>query len=148
MFLLGFLGLAIFGTLSDTGQVPSEPVLNAQEVPGSHYDVLLAEGVIDQGEMIEYFFSEGLFSIREGGSVLTNYRVIAYEQGDEGQIASYYIRNNEIESVTLVQQGDGMNYSIYQVSGPGEDSWIYLLLPHEYGDGERFANAVRAKIGE
>lgn len=144
--LLGFLGLVVLGVLSDTGQVPSERVLNAQQVPGNHYDVLLAEGVLEKGEMIEYFYSEGLLSIREGGSILTNYRVIAYEQGEGGQIDSYFIPNDEIVAVSLVQQGDAMNYSVYQVSGPGEDSWIYLLLPHEYGDGERFANAVRAKI--
>jgi len=144
--LLGLLAFAVLGILSDTGQVPSERVLNAQDVSGNHYDVLLAEGIIEQGEMIEYFYSEGFLSIKEGGSILTNYRVIAYEQNEHGQIDSYYIPNDEIAAVTLVQQGDAMNFSIYQVSGPGEQSWIYLLLPHEYGDGERFANAVRGKI--
>jgi len=27
-----------------------------------------------------------------------------------------------------------------------EYNWLYLFLPHEKGDGERFANGVRAKI--
>jgi hypothetical protein len=98
--------------------------------------------------LIEYFFSEGILSIKEGGSILTNYRVVAYERADDGSIEYYYISNDEIVSVTLIQQGDAGNYSVYQVSAEGEENWITLLLPHEYGDGERFANAVRAKIGQ
>jgi hypothetical protein len=45
-----------------------------------------------------------------------------------------------------MQQGDALNYSIYEVTAADEGNWIQLWLPHEHGDGERFANAVRAKI--
>lgn len=146
--LLGFLGLAILGTLMDTGYAPSQRVLSADELPDSQYQELVAEGIIEEGEIVEYFYSEGLLSIKEGGSVLTDHRVIAYEQDEDGLVHTYYIANDEIESVTLVQQGDAFNYSVYQVTAPGEDNWLYLVLPHEMGDGERFAGAVRAKIRE
>ena len=146
VLLLGFIGFALFGVLMDTGNVPSERVLSAQEVPSADYQELVAAGVIAEGEMIEYFYSEGIFSVTQGGSILTGTRVIAYEENDQGSVDSYYILNNQIVSVDLVQQGDAMSYSVYKVNGPGEDNWIYLLLPHEHGDGERFANAVRAKI--
>ena len=96
--------------------------------------------------MIEYFYSEGILSIQEGGSILTSVRVVAYEQGEDGLVNFYYIPNDEIVSVTLVQEGDAMNYAVYEIRGPGEDNWISLVLPHEHGDAERFANAVRAKI--
>lgn len=147
VFVLGFLALGVLGVLMDTGHVPSERVLSAQEIPDNHYEELFAEGLLEQGEMIEYFYSEGMLSIIEGGSILTNYRVIAYERADDGSIDYYSIANDEIVSVTLIQEGDAMDYSVYQVSSAHEDYWIALVLPHEYGDGERFANAVRDKIG-
>ena len=146
VLVLGVLALGILGVLMETGNVPSDRVLNAQEMPDSHYQELIAEGILEKDEMIEYFFSEGILSVKEGGSILTNIRVIAYEQGEDGSIDFYYVPNDEIVSVTLIQKGDSMNYSVYEVRALGEDNWVSLLLPHEYGDGERFANAVRAKI--
>ncbi len=148
VLVLGFLALGVLGVLMDTGYAPSERVLSAQEIPDSHYEELVAEGILEQGEMIEYFYSEGILSIKEGGSILTNYRVIAYERADDGSIDYYFIANNEIVSVTLIQEGDAMNFSVYQVISADEDNWLALVLPHEYGDGERFANAVRDKIGK
>jgi len=148
VFVVGFAGLVVLGVLMDTGYTPSERVLSAQEIPDSHYEQLVAEGILEEGELVEYFFSEGILSIKEGGSILTNYRVIAYERADDGSIDDYSIANDEIVSVTLIQEGDAGNYSVYQVSAADEDNWITLVLPHEYGDGERFANAVRAKIGQ
>ncbi|MDZ7643012.1 MAG: hypothetical protein U5K76_01505 [Woeseiaceae bacterium] len=55
------------------------------------------------------------------------------------EIDTYYIPNEEIESVTLVQQGDATQYSVYEVKAPGEGNWLALVLPHEHGDGERFS---------
>jgi hypothetical protein len=144
--LLGFLSLGLLGTLMDIGDAPSERVLSVENISDKQYRELVAEGIIAEDEILEYFFSEGVVSIKEGGSILTNYRVIAYEQDEDGQIQTYYIPNDDIEAVTLVKQGDLTNYSIYQVTAAGEDNWLQLVLPHEHGDGERFANAVKAKI--
>ena len=148
VFLLGFLALGILGVLVDTGYAPSGQVLTAQEMEDSQYQELVAEGIIEQGETIEYFYSEGLLSIKEAGSILTDRRVIAYEQDEEGQLLVYYIPNDTIQSVTLVQEGSATQYSVYEVVAPGEGNWLYLVLPHEHGDGERFADAVRAKIAQ
>ncbi len=148
VIVLGILALGILGVLMDTGHVPSERVLSSQEIPDNQYHALVAEGIVEPDESIEFFYSEGLLSVTEAGSVLTDRRVIAYEQDEEGRIQTYYILNDSIQSVTLVQQGDATQYSVYQVTAPGEDNWLYLVLPHENGDGERFANAVRNKIRE
>lgn len=146
VLLVGFLGLAILGTLSDVGYTPSDRVLAADSIPARHMDELRQSGMLDDGEQVEQFYSEGLVSVLEGGSILTNRRVIAYQQNDEGLIDYFYLMHDEIVDVTLSQQGDTLNYSVYTVSGEGEDNWITLWLPHEFGDGERFADAVRAKI--
>lgn len=150
-WLSGAFGLlvltgVVFGVLIDTGIVPSDRVLKGVEVPGDHYDVLRTEGIVQEGEVIEYFYSEGLLSVREGGSVLTNKRVIAYEENYEDGIDIYEISNDEIVSVERTQEGNALNFAIYTVTGPGQDDWLDLWLPHEYGDAERFIAAVQAKI--
>ena len=146
VLVLGFLALAVLGVLMDTGHAPSDRVLSSQQIPDSQYEQLVAAGIVEPGESIEFFYSEGLLSVTEAGSVLTDRRVIAYAQDEEGRTQVYYLPNDSILSVTLVQQGDAMQYSVYEVTAPGEDNWLYLVLPHENGDGERFADAVRAKI--
>lgn len=148
VLVLGFIGLGVLGVLMDTGYAPSERVVSANDIPDRHYEELVAEGIVERGESIEYFYSEGILSIIEGGSILTNARVIAYERLDDGSINYYSIPNSEIVSVTLIQEGDATTYAVYQVRTADEGNWLNLLLPHEYGDGERFANAVRAKIGQ
>jgi len=57
-----------------------------------------------------------------GGSILTNYRVIAYEQTEDDSIDYYSILNDEIISVDLVEQGTATSYSVYQVNGVGEEN--------------------------
>ena len=131
----------VFGFLMDAGVVPSDRVLSGSDIPQDQFEVLLSEGIVEQGEVIELFYSEGLISVREGGSLLTDRRVIAYEEG-----FIYEVRNEDISSVEMTQQGDSLNYSVYTVIGEDEENWVDLWLPHEYGDGERFANAVKAKI--
>lgn len=146
VLVLGFVALVVLGVLMDTGHAPSDRVLSSHQVPDNQYQELVAEGIVEPDESIEFFYSEGLFSITEAGSVLTDRRVIAYQKDEEGQVQTWYILNDSIQSVTLVQQGDATQFSVYQVTAPGEDNWLYLVLPHENGDGERFADAVRSKI--
>lgn len=144
--VLVFVALAVFGLLMDVGVVPSERVLDGDEVPAEHYTTLIAEEIIDENEVIEMFYSEGLLSIREGGSILTDYRVISYQENADDLVDIYEIWNEDLVSVEQTQMGDAMNFSVYRVTGQGEDMWLELWLPHEQGDGERFAEAIEAKI--
>ena len=143
--LLVMIGV-VFGFLIDAGVVPSDRVLSGNEIPEDQFEILLSEGIIEQGEIIELFYSEGLISVREGGSLLTNQRVIAYEENFDDGMDIYQIRHEDIASVEMTQQGDALNFSIYTVVANDEEAWVDLWLPHEYGDGEKFADAVKAKI--
>lgn len=146
VFGLLVIASAIFGLLMDAGVMPSDRVLEGQNIPEDHFDVLLSEGIVDKGEVIEYFYSEGLISVREGGSILTDQRVIAYEEDENDDLYVFDIRHDDIVSVEMIQQGDALNYSVYTVTSANDEEWLDLWLPHEHGDGERFVQAVQAKI--
>ena len=148
--MVGFVLVAgmIFGMLMDAGIVPSERVLAGSDIPADQIEVLLTEGIVNEGEVIEYFYSEGLISVREGGSILTDQRIIAYEENENDELDIFEIRNEDVVSVELVQQGDTLNYSIYTVSTGNDDEWVDLWLPHENGDAERFVAAVKSNMSQ
>ncbi len=136
-----------FGFLMDTGVVPSDRVQTHSEIADKHMDVLLTEGIIDQGEQIEHFYSEGLLSVREGGSILTDRRVIAYAEDEDDELWIFEFAFDEIVSIEQVQEGTMFDYAVYLVNGEGEDNYLELWLPHENGDAARFVGALQAKIG-
>lgn len=137
----------VYAVLLHNGTVTSGRVQNVADVPERQIKQLLAAGLIASDEALEYFYSEGRMSITEGGSILTDRRVIAYSQDQDGRIQSWQIPNYAIVSVTKTQAGDAEDHAIYRVSTSEED-WIELWLPHEHGDAERFAAAVQAKIAD
>jgi len=135
-----------YGLVVGPGDLPSNRVLSGNMIPAEQIEVLLAEGIVYQDETVEYFFSEGIFSVREGGSVLTDRRVIAYETDEYNEVIIYEIYLEEIGSLELTQQGDASNFSIYQVNSHDGEWWLNLYLPYGYGDDKRFIGAVEAKI--
>ena len=152
MSLLG-KGLAIvvvgaygFGFLIETGYAPSDRVQTHEEIGDKHMQVLLDEEIIGKYEHIQHFYSEGLLSVREGGSILTDSRVIAYTEWDD-EIEIFDLTFDEVVSVEKTQEGTALDYAIYIVSGEGEGNYVELWLPHEYGDADRFVNALQANVG-
>lgn len=134
------------GALMETGDLPSDRVLAGDDLPGRQYEALLREGIVGEGEAIEYFYSEGLWSVLEGGSILTDRRVIAYETDEDEQLHVYELYLGDIVSVDLVQEGDSLSFSVYQVSTADEENWLHLWLPHEHEDDKTFIRAVQARI--
>ena len=133
------------GYMMDTGAVPSDRVQSHDDIDSRHVSVLIDEGLIHYQEDVEFLYSEGLVSVREGGSVLTDRRVIAWQQIDDGRIAARQIRIDDIRGVELLRQGDTLNYAVYLVFGV-DGGVLELWLPHEHGDAERFIAAIEAKI--
>ena len=147
--IVGVVVVALYGFsfLMDTGVVPSDRVQTHNEIADKHMDVLLTEGIIDQGEQIEHFYSEGLLSVREGGSILTDRRVIAYAEDEDDELWIFEFAFAEIVSIEQVQEGTMFDYAVYLVNGEGEENYLELWLPHENGDAARFVGALQAKIG-
>ena len=147
--VVGVVVVALYGFsfLIDTGVVPSDRVQTHSEIADKHMDVLLTEGIIDRSEQIEHFYSEGLLSVREGGSVLTDRRVIAYSEDEDDELWIFEFAFDEIVSIEQVQEGTMFDYAVYLVNGEGEDNYLELWLPHENGDAARFVGALQAKIG-
>lgn len=137
-----------FAGLMDVRLVPSHRVVTQAQMPERQLAALAEESILERGETIELFYADGLLSVTSGGSILTDRRVIAYETGEDDEIYVYDIPTGEIAAVEMIRPGDALNYQIYEVSSTNGEDWLELWLPHEYGDAERFADAVTARIAD
>ncbi len=142
-----FVALMMLGTMIETGVLPSDRVVTGAELGERHVTILREAGLLESDETLELFFSEGLFSIKEGGSLLTDERVVVFGPfEDYDEVEAFEILHEDIVSVEQTQEGDFINFAVYQVHSVDEDAWVELWLPHENGDDTRFVNAIKEKI--
>ncbi|MEP5764320.1 MAG: hypothetical protein ABJ308_06990 [Halieaceae bacterium] len=140
------IALLSLGMLSMTGAVPSTQVLAGDKIPQNQLETLLTEGIIDEGEEIEYFYSAGMTSIMEDGNLLTNRRVISYFINQESELEIYELLLPQIRNIELVQEGSFLNDTIYQVNAYQEDAWLQINLSTEDQGDVRFFEALQKMI--
>jgi len=132
------------GLMTMTGAMPSTEVQAGVDVLQSDKDTLITNAIISENDKIEFFYSGGLTSILEGGSVLTGDRVILYMPDENQELQVYEIYFNEIASVELIEMGNLMNNSIYQVNSHKPDAWIQLALSAENRGDVKFIESLRS----
>lgn len=141
--LLGIMGL---GLLSMGGAIPSTAVQTGAEVSQTDRDELVANGILLRDERIEYFYSYGLISILEGGSVLTENRVIVYFPNEAEELEAYSLNVGEIVAIERLEQGGLLTDSVYLLSTDHPDAWLQIVLSTELGGDEEFIRALRSKM--
>jgi hypothetical protein len=132
--------------LVNTGTFPSANVLAKDEINPKYISTLIAHDLIDAYDSVEYFYSEGTLSILEGGSILTQDRVIAYTTDEKEELQIYEMELSEITDVVLETQGDALNYSEYRVKTADPEDWLILYLPVEEKGDQKFIEALRSKL--
>jgi len=146
--LLITIVLFAFVTMSVTGIVPSMRVLSADEIASNNIETLISNDIIYAEDEILYFYSYGLISILEGGSVLTKDRVIIYYTNEDNELEIYEIPSHEITDVSLVTEGDSFTDSEYRVTGNTPDLWLSLSLSTEMKGDKKFIKSLRNTVKE
>lgn len=146
--LIVFFALMGLGALTMTGALPSTEVQAGDKVSKKDRDLLISNSVILKGDKIDYFYSGGFISILEGGTVLTDNRVILY-MPDENQLLNIYeIYFYDVASVELIDIGNLINDSEYLISSHDPDVWMKILLSVENRGDVKFIEALRSKISQ
>jgi hypothetical protein len=146
--LMIFVALMGFGIMTITGVVPSTEIQSGVEMLQKDKDTLISNNIITIDDNILYFYSGGFTSILEGGSVLTEDRVILYLNDENQKLQVYEIYFDDIASVELIQMGNHLNDSIYQVNSHQPDAWLQLELSAENRGDVVFIETLRSKIKE
>lgn len=147
-FFIIFLALMGFGLMSMTGAVPSTEVQTGAKMQLKDKNTLISNSIISTNDKILYFYSGGLTNVLEGGSVLTEDRVILYFKDENQALKVYELYFDDITSVELIQMGNFMNDSIYRVNGQQPDAWLQLALSAENRGDVLFVEALRTKVKE
>lgn len=76
-----FLGVVLFAVLVYIGEnSPETRVLTKTEIPAEYVEGMEAIGVLDSGENIIFFYSNGFLDFKEGFYLLTDRHVILYSK--------------------------------------------------------------------
>ncbi len=135
-----------FGILTMSGVFPSTEVSAGSKMRQKDRSFFLDTGLVQPKEDIRYFYSHGFLSILEDGNVLTDQRVIRYVRDNTKGLKVYEFMFDEIAQVKLIEQGNAINPSIYEVRSFRKDAWVRLSLSTEGGGDVAFIEALRNDI--
>lgn len=136
--------LAVFGFgLAVIANDTTVQVLKGSEISQSHLDWLVEKQFLLPDEKPLYFYIDGVFSIEEGGSLLTDQFVGTWWKED-GEVTSYWTRLGEICEVEKRNEGSWIEDAIYRVHSPGPDQWLELWLSIEEDQHEHFVSRMKS----
>ena len=134
------------GLLTDTDFLPATDVQAGEELSKNLKQKLISADIIYEEDSIQYFYSYGLSSILEGGSILTSDRVIIYFPEENQEISVYEIRFEDVSNIELIEDGNFFNDSIYKIQGNSPDNWIKVELSTEGRGDVKFMEALRSEL--
>jgi hypothetical protein len=128
---------------------PSLNVITGEELAPSDLAVIRAEGIVEPDEQISLFYSAGVFSIREDGNLITDKRVISYQEieNEMWMMSATFVELEEVvieesggffsDSVLLVTLVDGTQFRLFVSAGDGGDSHFLNELKRRMVDPSR-----------
>ena len=134
--------------LQETSILPSTSVQKGSELSKGNNIDLINNKIISKNDNILFFYSEGLFSILEGGQLITDDKIISYQKNEEEliQVDEMYFKN--VKEVILEQKGSLTSLSTYKIIGNENAKYenITIFLSTENDKDKDFINAIYKKI--
>lgn len=108
-------------------------VVSGDQLRQSEINLLVSEGVLRRGEHVALFYSGGFISIRGRGSILTDERVISYEEVD-GELSVHTVPYAEIDEIVIEQKGSTFSDTIIRIAA--QDGMVFRLLASTKEEGD------------
>ncbi len=123
--------------------MPATQVVEGERLWSWQTDFLRGEGLLDEGETVEYFYSEAFLSIREAGNLVTDQGVVAYfRDPDSGEYLGGYAYYEDVVSVHAAYSDDPLEHTVIAVTDV--DGAIFELLASNEGGGDKvFVAGIR-----
>lgn len=136
--------LMAYGLACQLQLVPATEVVPGDRLAAHHIQSLRDAGVLEPDETVEWFYSGGVTSIFEDGSVLTDRRVISYERLKDDPFLTW-TPFSDVARIELVQKGSLLADTQVDVVLQNGDSFV-LLLSAEGGGDDRFIRALHRRV--
>jgi hypothetical protein len=124
-----FLGIALLGTFVT---IPAAEVVTGVALPPGDVAWLRSAGVVQSDEVIEFFYSTGVTSIKGQGGLVTNKRVISYDTGEHSDklvIESAFYK--DIKDIDVEYSDSALDDTEVFISTGDDDEGFSLFLSAE-----------------
>ena len=138
--LLPLAVLLVAGSLA-----PPTRALYGSELSEADRETLVEDGHIEPDEQVLFFYSFGGFSIRGGGNILTDRRVIRYEERD-GTLWRESAPYTGIAEVATVWSDSVYTDTVVSITTADHRSFDLTVSPEDGRDRE-FVEKLEAKLG-
>lgn len=135
-----------YGALTRIGVFPSTRVVEGGQLSAKDSAYLLSEGIIRPDEKILLFYSTELFSIANGGSLLTNLRIISYHTV-EGDLHIHSATMEEVLEIEIVDEGSATAAALVEILKVDGD-WFQLNLSVEGEGDKKFIEEIERRTGK
>lgn len=136
------------GIASDLGMAPATVVQTGEELPPKQLEALKKAKILNPDEKVEFYYSEGLFKITDGGTILSDQRVISYYHHDK-QLEVLSRPVNTLDHIEQHEEGDAFTFAEFVVWERGnDDNGLSLFVPHEEGRHMEMFSALENHIAE
>ncbi len=148
LFCSPILGLIAIGTYIGNSAPPSYVVAGA-ELSQDRTDLLREHSVVEEQEEIVFFYSGGIFSVLETGTILTEERVISYVQDSETEAVSIdAIAYSDIAELYLSGKGDGfLEDTVIDLYRAGDEYVLSVVVSAEKNGDEPVIKMLKSKTG-
>ncbi len=134
--------LFAFVALSSIGFFPSTAVVTGDAVWDRDIKYLREEEILGPEEKIVYFYSEGMWSIAEGGQFISADFVTSYYQDpDTGEISLDYVAFSDISDIDVTWAETFFDLTVVTIT-TSDDHQFLLWLSSEGGGDRKFVNAM------
>ncbi|MCR9245944.1 MAG: hypothetical protein NXI31_13000 [bacterium] len=144
VFGLAFLAVVAFGVMIELRYLPGTEAVAGDKVRDHVVELLRENGVLEPGEKVQFFYSAGLFSFLEHGSVVTDRRAITYGQYEGDEVEIWAVAFDEIESVTVEWSESMFEDSVITIVS--KDEWELPLYVSTEDDGDHEFHRVLEKL--
>jgi hypothetical protein len=137
---LGVISFTLFFfviTLINTGYLPDTCVVKGTEMPFRQLSKLTEMNLgLEEDEEVRYFYSTSIVSIKEGGCLFTNKKIITYENFDGGLFVDS-ADFEEINEIAIGMKGNYLDDTIISILKKN-DEYFYLSISTESNKDEEF----------
>lgn len=138
LVVLTFVILLGLGLLIEAKFVPDTEAVRGNELREATIQELVENGVLEEGETIQYFYSAGLFSYLEDGNLFTDRRVISYSSLDSDDPFLEAATFDEIAALDISYSESFLEDSMIEVTRTSGDVFYLIVSAEEKGDRKFF----------
>ena len=143
-----FIVVSFYQVLQLIGIVPNAKVITGSELSNINRNKLIDKKIINKNDEILFFYSDGFFSILEGGELITEDKLISYGKNEDNIFDIWEMKIENIKDIELIEKGPfyGSTYKIIGNNQSEIENMYIFLPPSGYFAGEKFTNYLKNLI--